>query len=240
MSAAGSKKVLKSFKELKILLKTRSLPTRDAAAIARGPVLNKPSVQSDHELFRAAMADVTPLLRRNRSQKPVTAPPPETAPDNPDLEALVRLKNLVCRGDGFVIADTPEYMEGTGYRIPCQIARRLHQGDFSIQSFIDLHGLSVAAAKDAFETFMTDAVQKGKRAVLVIHGRGLSSPAQPVLKTQVYNWLTRGRWRNWVIAFSSARSCDGGAGATYVLLRQRPLTRRSRKKPKTNEREQTL
>jgi DNA-nicking Smr family endonuclease len=38
--------------------------------------------------------------------------------------------------------------------------------------------------------------------------------------------------RKWVIAFSSARSCDGGAGATYVLLRQRPLTMRFRKNVK--------
>jgi len=30
-------------------------------------------------------------------------------------------------------------------------------------------------------------------------------------------------------AFTSARSCDGGAGATYVLLRQRPVTKRMRK-----------
>ena len=132
------------------------------------------------------------------------------------------------------MSDTPEYMEGTGYRVPGLMTRRLHQGDFSIQAFIDLHGLSAAAAKEAFESFMTTAVKMGKRAVLVIHGRGLSSPAEPVLKTQVYCWLTRGHWRNWVIAFSSARACDGGTGATYVLLRQRPLTKRSRKKPKMN------
>jgi DNA-nicking Smr family endonuclease len=230
MSAAGSKKVLKSFKELKILLKNRSVPPPDAAPIAREPALTKPSDQSEHELFRSAMADVAPIPGRKRTRPPVKPSPPKAPPCNPDQEALVQLKNLVCRGDGFVIADTPEYMEGTGFRIPGQMARRLHRGDFSIQSFIDLHGLSVAAAREAFETFMTAAVRKGKRGVLVIHGRGLSSPAQPVLKTQVYNWLTRGRWRNWVVAFSSARSCDGGAGATYILLRQRPLTGRMRKK----------
>ena len=234
MSSAKSKKVLKSLKELKIILEKRSVSQPDTATNVCGPALIETPVQSGHQLFRSAMADVTPILRRNRTQKPVNPSLPKAPPCNPDMDALVRLKNLVRRGDGFIISDTPEYMEGTGYRIPNLIAGRLHQGDFSIQEFIDLHGLSVAAAKDAFETFMSAAVKKEKRAVLVIHGRGLSSPAEPVLKTQVYYWLTRSHWRNWIIAFSSARSCDGGAGATYVLLRQRPLTKRSRKKPKTN------
>jgi hypothetical protein len=42
----------------------------------------------------------------------------------------------------------------------------------------------------------------------------------------VVRWLTRGPWRKWIIAYSSARSCDGGTGATYVLLRtSRPAQR---------------
>ena len=234
MRSSKSKKILKSFKELKTLLENRSVPPPDSAANTCRPHLLKTSIHSEHQLFRSAMADVTPISRRDRTKKSVNTLLPKAPQGNPDMETLIRLKNLIRQGDGFVISDTPEYMEGTGYRVPELMTRRLHQGDFSIQSFIDLHGLSVAAAKEAFETFMTAAVKNGKRAVLVIHGRGLSSPAEPVLKTQVYYWLTRGYWRNWVIAFSSARSCDGGAGATYVLLRQRPLTKRSRKRLKIN------
>jgi DNA-nicking Smr family endonuclease len=90
----------------------------------------------------------------------------------------------------------------------------------------------VEDAQNAFENFIKDSIATGKRAVLIVHGRGLSSPDRPVLKTKVVEWLTRGPFRKWVIAFSSARSFDGGAGATYVLLRQRPLTRRYRKKVK--------
>jgi len=232
MRSSKSQKVIKSFKELKTLLESRSIPPPDTAGKVRKPALPETAVHSDHHLFQSAMADVTPLPRRDRIKKSVNMPRPRATQGNPDAEALIQLKNLVHRGEGFVISDTPEYMEGIGYRIPSLIARRLHQGDFSIQAFIDLHGLSIAGAREAFEAFMAAAVSKGKRAVLVIHGRGLSSPAEPVLKTQVYNWLTRGRWRNWIIAFTSARSCDGGAGATYVLLRERPLTKRLRKKTK--------
>jgi DNA-nicking Smr family endonuclease len=110
------------------------------------------------------------------------------------------------------------------------IAHRLHRGDFSIQAHVDLHGLNVEAARETFDKFMQKNIAAGKNAGLVIHGRGLSSPVGPVLKSKVYQWLTSSPWHKWVVAFTSARLCDGGAGATYVLFRQRPLTKRYRKK----------
>jgi DNA-nicking Smr family endonuclease len=144
------------------------------------------------------------------------------------------LRNLVRGGEGFIISDTAEYMEGTGYGVNPDVARRLHQGDFSIQAHLDLHGLVAADAKAAFEQFLKEALLSGKTAVLVVHGRGRSSRADPVLKTKVKEWLTTGHWRKWVIAFTSARACDGGTGATYILLRQRPATKRLRKKHRKN------
>lgn len=122
--------------------------------------------------------------------------------------------------------DTPEYIEGTGYNVHPGVARRLHRGDYSIQAHVDLHALKAIDAKEVFEKFLKGSVMTGKRGVLIIHGRGLSSPAGPVLKEKVIEWLTHGPWRKWVIAYASARLCDGGAGATYVLLRQRPVSQR--------------
>jgi len=69
----------------------------------------------------------------------------------------------------------------------------------------------------------------GKTGVLIVHGRGLSSPFEPVLKRKVVEWLTHGPWRKWVAAYASARICDGGAGATYVLLSPRPVSKRRKK-----------
>ena len=132
-------------------------------------------------------------------------------------------------GRGYRVADTPEYIEGTGFRVPPGIARELHRGTFSIQAHIDLHGMTVPVARDAVNAFLSDAVRRGYGAVLIVHGRGLSSAAEPVLKSKVVRWLTTGTWRKWVMAYTSARLCDGGAGATYVLLRPRPLAKRHRR-----------
>ena len=235
------------FEELKALFENKivnSGPLVDDAPEAIGKAFEKDSGANnsgndingiaepvaEKALFLEAMADVEPIHRGDRLE-PAIMSRVFTGPGNDtDTETLQRLNNLLESGEGFVVANTPEYIEGTGYHIHPEIAKRLHRGDFSIQSHIDLHGLGVEDARDAFENFLKDAVTTGKRAVLVVHGRGLSSANQPVLKTKVIEWLTRGPWRKWVIAFSSARSCDGGAGASYVLLRQRPVTRRQRKK----------
>ena len=61
--------------------------------------------------------------------------------------------------------------------------------------------------------------------MLIVHGRGLNSKDQvPVLKTRLAQWLARGSWARLVLAFTSARPCDGGAGALYVLLRRQRHT----------------
>ena len=189
----------------------------------------------EQALFEAAMADVIPLARRKRTVDPI--PGPKKVPGqcdqnpDPDAEALEQLKCLVETGSGFVLADTAEYMEGASTWMPPELFRRLHGGHFSIQGHVDLHGMNVETAQASFNRFMQHSIQSGKRAVLVVHGRGRCSPGLPVLKRRLFRWLTQAPWKRWVIAFTSARSCDGGTGATYVLLRKAPRSNKKRGKP---------
>jgi DNA-nicking Smr family endonuclease len=226
------------FENLKELLVKKSfdLPSgeREEAVEQRSDGLDEQGACSEEGLFELAMADVKPITREPASANGLGVNPVRMAEQDSEEEALSRLKDLVRGGEGFIISDTAEYMEGIGYGVNPDVARRLHQGDFSIQGHLDLHGLVAADAKEAFEQFLKEALLSGKTAVLVVHGRGLSSPGAPVLKTKVKEWLTAGPWRKWVIAFTSARACDGGTGATYILLRQRPATKRLRKKRRKN------
>jgi DNA-nicking Smr family endonuclease len=76
-------------------------------------------------------------------------------------------------------------------------------------------------AKEALVRFVFDARSRGKRCVLIVHGRGLHSKDQiPVLKASLQTWLSHGKLAERVLAFTSARPHDGGAGAVYVLLRK--------------------
>jgi DNA-nicking Smr family endonuclease len=250
MKTSDTSGIFRPFKELKDLLEKKSLKPGPAPADKSSKVSGEirvkktgvfksdntiddtPDPMNESELFLEAMADVKPIHREDRIEPNGMPCVSIDSEDDSNDETIQQLSNLVNSGEGFVVADTAEYIEGTGYNIHPEITKRLHRGDFSIQSHIDLHGFGVEGARKAFENFIKDSITTGKRAVLIVHGRGLSSPDRPVLKTKVIEWLTRGPWRKWVIAFSSARSCDGGTGATYVLLRQRPMTKRFRKSVK--------
>ena len=220
----------KSFQDLKVLVENKSFspPAKPKPKPANSE--GKESPELGWELFRKAMEGVTPISRENYVERIFQIELPESSRNTEDAEILEKLRDLVRYGKGFNVADTPEYIEGTGYNVHPIVAQRLHRGDYSIQAFVDLHGLLVENAKEVFEKFLRWAVMAGKRGVLIIHGRGLSSPSEPVLKKKVIEWLTRGPWRKWVVAYSSARSCDGGAGATYVLLRPRPVSKRLKKR----------
>ncbi len=241
MKSFKSSYTFKRFEDLKILFENESCGPVHFPLKKNVPPPQKkrkkrvtqiPALEEEYRLFLEAMEGVVPLETNNRFE---TESPPSSQmpPNNTETETILKLKELILKGEGFIVADTPEYKEGTGYNVHPEIARKLHKGDYAIQDHIDLHGLSVAHAKDAFDIFLKQSVSYGRHGVLIVHGRGLSSPNQPVLKNKVIEWLNSGKWRKWMIAYTSARSCDGGAGATYVLLRTTPLQKRFRKKKKT-------
>ncbi len=232
MPPNSSRSVSRPFEKLdslingkKLTLTRRNLPAPEG--VAPEPAL---SPDEEAELFSRAMADVTPLPRDRHVILPKGRIILQEAFDAEDQEALESLQQLVECGEGFVVAQTSEYMEATGPGACPEIARRLHQGRYAVQDHVDLHGLSVPEAEAVLHDFIRQSLVKGHRTVLVIHGRGLTSPHKPVLKFKVYEWLTQGPLRKHVIAMTSARSCDGGAGASYVLMRRRPMTKRQRKK----------
>jgi DNA-nicking Smr family endonuclease len=229
MKARKSSFTFKSFQDLKVLLENKSFaPPKPRPKTENSEGQESPELE--RKLFRKAMEGVTPISRDNYVERIFQIELPESSRNREDAETLKKLTDLVKFGKGFNVADTPEYVEGTGYNVHPEVARRLHRGDYSIQAFVDLHGLIVEDAKEVFEKFFKWAVTTNKTGVLVIHGRGLSSPSEPVLKKKVIEWLMQGPWRKWVVAYSSARICDGGAGATYVLLRPRPVSKRLKRR----------
>ena len=229
------------FRELRHLLEKKNLPLKAPQPAASSPA-EEPAedAEAERHLFEQAMDGVEPLRRdpRMRIPPPPTVPEPDSTQGTAEseIEALEHLHRLVETGEGFHVADTPEYREGVGHNVPMGITRHLHKGQFSIQDHIDLHGMRAAEAEEALQSFFKESKATGKRTVLIVHGRGLSSPDKPILKAMVHRWLATGPWRHWVMAYASARACDGGAGATVVLLRERPLKRRFRKKNRAGRR----
>jgi DNA-nicking Smr family endonuclease len=229
MKSSKSSFTFKSFQDLKALLKNRPFPLAEGRRADPIVCEAKQTPEMEEELFKKAMEGVRPISRENYVERIFQIELPESSREKEDAEILEKLADLVKYGKGFNVADTPEYIEGTNFHIHPAVAKRLHRGDYSIQAFVDLHGLLAEEAKEVFEKFLKWAVTTGKTGILIVHGRGLSSPSEPVLKKKVVEWLTHGPWRKWVAAYASARICDGGAGATYVLLSPRPVSKRLKK-----------
>ena len=226
-----SNQLNRPFSDLATLLKRHDILLAREDAPSPGPTSPPLSAREESELFLKEMADVTPIAYRHPNKKiwpqPLKKFPRHEGEDQNSLNALHR---LIRYGEGFIVSQTPEYMESANPGASHEVLRRLHDGHYAIQDHVDLHGFSAAEAAPVLERFIRHSIERSLRAVLVVHGRGLTSPGEPVLKGKVLDWLTRGPLRKWVIALTSARSCDGGAGATYVLLRSRPMTKSQRKK----------
>lgn len=93
------------------------------------------------------------------------------------------------------------------------------QGAVVVEEEVDLHGLTRDEALSRLEQFFAGSVRRGLRTVLVITGKGVNSPAGPVLKGAVEAWL-QGRGRAMIAGFSEAPRDKGGSGAFVVVLKR--------------------
>ena len=176
-----------------------------------------PETLSDDQLFDHAMKDVkalgwsaTPLHHR---------PPMELQPQDDEKDALRVLADFMRHGS-VEIEHTAEYIEGAVHPHGRIFLDDLRSGRFSVQAYLDLHGMNQQAARFALDEFIVNSARSGLRCVRVIHGRGRHSlRQQPILKELIQRWLCSRRMGRHVVAYTSARQFDGGGGALYVLLR---------------------
>ena len=209
-------------------LKNSLRPSVPAAGPGLSPAVPPPAAPvppvADEALFRAEMADVTPLTPKAVSRRLKEAPPPRAWPTprmpDEDIEALRSLADLVSGRAEFDLTHTAEFVEGQTRGLPPTLMEQLRAGRIPFQDHLDLHGLTLTQSEAAVTRFILDSVAKGRRSVLLIHGRGLGSPdGVPVIKPHLENLLLHGPARKYILAFTTARPVDGGLGASYVLLR---------------------
>jgi DNA-nicking Smr family endonuclease len=112
------------------------------------------------------------------------------------------------------------------------LAKKLGRGRAEIDARIDLHGMRQHEAHDALRRFLSGAVVKGYRNVLVITGKGRAEdegsswtfdpdrPARGVLRRSVPLWLAEPEFRDLVAGFTTAHFRHGGEGAFYVQVRR--------------------
>lgn len=174
-------------------------------------------------LFLEAMSDVIPLDHSGHQRIP--PPPPTQSPPRflslEEQEVHNHLLRLVEGDLDFELSFSDEYIDGAVVGLSPRVLKKLRQGEFSYQNYLDLHRMTRSKAREAVTHFIPDCFAHGCRCVLIVSGRGLNSQGkEPVIKQNLVVWLTQAPLKRFVLAFASARSYDGGAGAFYVLLRR--------------------
>ncbi len=212
------------FRKLKTLVKQGQYPGARLKAAPPGTMPPQPAQVSqfatdEETLLRQALEGVRPMGKR--PERVAVEPVVSRNIISDDAEVLAELSDLVSGQGPFELTETEDYVEGARLGLDPRLVIRLRRGDFSMQGHLDLHGMTQPDAKAALTEFIQESVRKGRRAVLVVHGRGLRSPGgRPVLKHATAQWLSHGTIGGYVLAFTTAQMYDGGTGALWVLLRR--------------------
>lgn len=185
------------------------------------PAPPKPEVSPDDaELFLREMAGVKRVQHApaaGKGEKPAPRKPSRLDEEERSvfLKALQDIKLDVSFRDELPGAEEPSRP------LPVNRLRQLKRGAIRIDLQLDLHGLTREEALKSLAAFITSAHNRGQKAVLVITGKGLKSPGEPVLQGAVAGWL-RERGKGMVAEFAPAPREMGGSGAFVVFLKEKP------------------
>ncbi|HZF25488.1 MAG TPA: Smr/MutS family protein [Steroidobacteraceae bacterium] len=168
----------------------------------------------EKRLFRDAVRGVKRLRQRTR---PAVRPKPPARARFARLDELEVLRESLELRPGDLYSEAGDALTFRRAGVQDSVLRKLRRGQYRVEAELDLHGLTVAQAKQELHEFLEGMWRAQARCVRIVHGKGLRSGHRgPVLKNAVNALLQR---TDAVLAFCSARPVDGGTGAIYVLLR---------------------
>lgn len=202
---------MKSLKEQLKPVKAQARPAR----VLPVAVAANPEPEPD---FRQLMRDVRPLKQDGRVCYTPPHPKPRPLPQHrasqtpltPQAEQALFAQMIGWFEPAQI--DSQHRSPGT----PSNTLKKLRAGHWPVCAELDLHGLDRFAAHEQLTVFLHRARHLGQ-CVRVIHGKGLSSPGEPVLPKMVRAWLSH---HPDVLAFCETRIEQGGSGAVLALLRR--------------------
>ena len=160
--------------------------------------------QAERLLWGAATRDVRPL--DPKTVLPVLPPAPEPAPVPEKIVSLHAPIPAVPRSPRGVDRATAE---------------RLKRGQVNVEARIDLHGMDQRAAFASLMGFIETSSRAGRRALLIITGKGAVSDGGGVLRRNAPSWLMASPLAGRILTIQPAHTRHGGEGAFYVLLRRK-------------------
>ena len=170
--------------------------------------------EADRELFRNRVGSVQKI---RQVRLPVRKPRPAPVPVQRDADAQAVIREMASARmiNDHLLTGDELFFKRPG--IQDQVLAKLRKGKFAIERELDLHGMNSKDAQAALGRFLLHCRHHDIRCVRIIHGKGHGSrDGKPVIKNKLNLWLQK---IPQVLAFCSARACDGGTGAVCVLLK---------------------
>src|SRR5919108_4659737 len=172
------------------------------------------------ELWRHVAQTVRPIKSKRRAapakEEPQSAPAAKSKTSKPAQVAAAPAKPSPPPP-----APKPHALtHGLSHGIDRRQAERFRKGKLPIEGRIDLHGRSQQDAHDDLLAFLRRAHADGKRTVLVVTGKGMTTSKTGILRRGVPRWLNEPAFRSLVLAFDYAEPQHGGEGALYVLVKR--------------------
>lgn len=185
-----------------------------------------PMSAADRRKAVSPAADVLPLppVPHDHALVPLNRPAPVAPPADFRVGATAagRIAASAARGTP---ASPAERLRAQPVQMDARTHRDLSRGKLRPEARIDLHGMTLAAAKAELTGFILSAQASGRRLVLVITGKGRGDigplPTRSgALRHEVPHWLHMAPMAGAVMQVVPAHFRHGGGGAYYVWLRR--------------------
>lgn len=180
-------------------------------------------MSDNDDIFQQEMVGVKPLARERRVPLRSGVIPAKDSSLQERRLAAVEISgadNNLLTEEGIEPLDAWYVLDYKRPGVQNGVFRKLKQGRYEADAHLDLHRMTVAAARRELFSFIEEAQRLGLRTVLLIHGKGESKADKEkssILKGCANRWLQE---LAIVQAFHSAQPRHGGTGAVYVLLQK--------------------
>ena len=115
---------------------------------------------------------------------------------------------------------TQDLVKGELFSLDKKTAQKFSKGKMTIESQLDLHGLTQEQAVEKLNAFLEKAILQQKRMLLIITGKGSVNTGSGILRQKLIDWLNASIFKPYILSVTHAIPSHGGLGAFYVLLKR--------------------
>ena len=168
----------------------------------------------EEQLFRQEMTGVVPLKTAPTTES--KAPRGKNRSRKPEIFSEIVDPTYLSSEDNRTHINAEDGSSHRKNGIQNRTMQKLKRGRFTIGAELDLHNMTTKTGHSTLLEFIADAQSRSLESVRIIHGKGLRSENGPRLKLMTHQLL---RDHPQVLAYTTCKPSDGGAGAVDVLLK---------------------